>query len=205
MVLTVDQRRWLVGVAGVLPLVYIVQAIVRVQTGEWDLLGPEPGKAITHFTGTWGFNFLIATLAITPLSRHLGQKWLVPLRRMLGLYAAFYVSLHALAYLAFLLGWQWGELGREVVERPYLMVGALSWLLLLPLVVTSTKSWQRRLKRRWKRLHQLIYVIVALAAVHYLLQIRASWFEPVAYTLIAAFLLALRLWFFAKKKRARTS
>ena len=178
MVLTVDQRRWLVGVAGVLPLVYIVQAIVRVQTGEWDLLGPEPGKAITHFTGTWGFNFLIATLAITPLSRHLGQKWLVPHRRMLGLYAAFYVSLHALAYLAFLLGWQWGELGREVVERPYLMVGALSWLLLLPLVVTSTKSWQRRLKRRWKRLHQLIYVIVALAAVHYLLQIRASWFEP---------------------------
>ena len=205
MVLTVDQRRWLVGVAGVLPLVYIVQAIVRVQTGEWDLLGPEPGKAITHFTGTWGFNFLIATLAITPLSRHLGQKWLGPHRRMLGLYAAFYVSLHALAYLAFLLGWQWGELGREVVERPYLMVGALSWLLLLPLVVTSTKSWQRRLKRRWKRLHQLIYVIVALAAVHYLLQIRASWFEPVAYTLIAAFLLALRLWFFAKKKRARTS
>ena len=205
MVLTVDQRRWLVGVAGVLPLVYIVQAIVRVQTGEWDLLGPEPGKAITHFTGTWGFNFLIATLAITPLSRHLGQKWLVPLRRMLGLYAAFYVSLHALAYLAFLLGWQWGELGREVVERPYLLVGALSWLLLLPLVVTSTKSWQRRLKRRWTRLHQLIYVIVALAAVHYLLQIRASWFEPVAYTLIAAFLLALRLWFFAKKKRARTS
>ena len=205
MVLTVDQRRWLMGVVGMLPLIYIVQAIVRVQTGEWDLLGPEPGKAITHFTGTWGFNFLIATLAITPLSRLLGQKWLMPHRRMLGLYAAFYVSLHALAYLAFLLGWQWGELGREVVERPYLMVGALSWLLLLPLVVTSTKSWQRRLKRRWKRLHQLIYVIVALAAVHYLLQIRASWFEPVAYTLIAAFLLALRLWFFAKKKRARTS
>ena len=104
MVLTVDQRRWLVGVAGVLPLVYIVQAIVRVQTGEWDLLGPEPGKAITHFTGTWGFNFLIATLAITPMSRHLGQKWLMSHRRMLGLYAAFYVSLHALAYLAFLLG-----------------------------------------------------------------------------------------------------
>ena len=205
MVLTVDQRRWLMGVVGMLPLIYIVQAIVRVQTGEWDLLGPEPGKAITHFTGTWGFNFLIATLAITPLSRLLGQKWLMPHRRMLGLYAAFYVSLHALAYLAFLLGWQWGELGREVVERPYLLVGALSWLLLLPLVVTSTKSWQRRLKRRWKRLHQLIYVIVALAAVHYLLQIRASWFEPVAYTLIAAFLLALRLWFFAKKKRARTS
>ena len=205
MVLTLTGRRWLIGIACALPLIYIVQAIVRVQTGEWNLLGPEPGKAITHFTGTWGFNFLLLTLAVTPIVRLTKQKWLMPHRRMLGLYAAFYVSLHALAYLAFLLGWQWGELGREVVERPYLLVGALSWLLLLPLVITSTKTWQRRLKRRWKKLHQLIYVIVALAAVHYLLQIRASWFEPVAYTLIAAFLLALRLWFFAKKKRARTS
>jgi sulfoxide reductase heme-binding subunit YedZ len=179
----------------------MVQAIVRVQMGEWNLLGPEPGKAITLFTGTWGFNFLLMTLAVTPLSRYAGQRWLIAHRRMLGLYAAFYVSLHALAYLAFLLGWQWGELGREVVERPYLLVGALSWLLLLPLVVTSTRGWQKKLKKRWKRLHQLIYIIAALAAVHYLLQIRASWLDPVAYTLIAAILLALRTRFFVNGKR----
>jgi sulfoxide reductase heme-binding subunit YedZ len=201
MVLTLTGRRWIVALASALPLLYIVQAIVRVQMGEWNLLGPEPGKAITLFTGTWGFNFLLMTLAVTPLSRYAGQRWLMAHRRMLGLYAAFYVSLHALAYLAFLLGWQWGELGREVVERPYLLVGALSWLLLLPLVVTSTRGWQRTLKKRWKRLHQLIYIVVVLAAVHYLLQIRASWLDPVAYTLIAAILLALRTRFFVNRKR----
>jgi len=199
MVLTVDQRRWLMGVVGMLPLIYIVQAIVRVQTGEWDLLGPEPGKAITHFTGSWGFNFLIATLAITPLSRHLGQKWLMPHRRMVGLYAAFYITLHGIAYLWFLLGWEWLDLGSEVLDRPYLLVGTLAWLMLLPLVVTSTKGWQRRLRRRWKALHRLVYIIALLAAVHYLLQIRAGWFEPVAYTLLTVALLSLRIPFLSKK------
>lgn len=192
MVLSVSIRRAIIFLLAMMPLMYIVQAVVRVQTGEWDLLGPEPGKAITHFTGTWAFNFLLMTLAVTPLVRIAGQRWLMTHRRMLGLFAFFYVSLHGLAYLAFLLEWQWRDLLAETVARPYLSLGVLGWIMLIPLTLTSTRNWQRRLGRRWKTLHKLIYVIVLLACVHYLLQIRAGWFEPVAYTLITAFLLAVR-------------
>lgn len=193
MIINTGPRRWLIFALSMLPLLYIVQAVVRVQLGEWELLGPEPGKAIVHFTGTWAFNLLLATLCVTPLSRYLKWRWVMPHRRMLGLFFAFYLSLHAVAYLAFLLEWHWLELATEVVERPYLLVGTAAWLATLPLIVTSTKGWQRKLKRRWKTIHKLIYAIALLAAVHYLLQIRAGWFEPVLYASIAAFLLGIRL------------
>ena len=193
MIINAGPRRWLIFALSMLPLLYIVQAVVRVQLGEWELLGPEPGKAIVHFTGTWAFNLLLATLCVTPLSRYLKWRWVMPHRRMLGLFFAFYLSLHAVAYLAFLLEWHWLELATEVVERPYLLVGTAAWLATLPLIVTSTKGWQRKLKRRWKTIHKLIYAIALLAAVHYLLQIRAGWFEPVLYASIAAFLLGIRL------------
>lgn len=193
MSLNVRVRRWLVFTLSVLPLLYIVQAVVRVQLGEWELLGPEPGKTIVHFTGTWAFNLLIATLCVTPLSRYLKWRWVMPHRRMLGLFFAFYLSLHGIAYLAFLLEWHWQDLAVEVVERPYLLLGTAAWIATLPLVITSTKGWQRKLKRRWKTIHKLIYIIALLAAAHYLLQIRADWFEPVLYTVMTLFLLGMRL------------
>ena len=192
----ISVRRAFVFLIGVAPFLYLLQAVIRVQTGEWDLLGPEPGKAITHFTGTWGFNFLLASLAVTPLVRRFKQSWILKHRRMLGLFAFFYISLHALAYTAFLLEFQWADIVNEVVERPYLLVGTLSWIILLPLSVTSTRGWQRRLGRRWKQLHKLVYFAVLLACIHYLLQIRAGWFEPFAYTLLTVVLLLLR----SKKK-----
>ena len=194
--MNIKARRLILFLIGVAPFPYILQAVIRVQAGEWDLLGPEPGKAITHFTGTWGFNFLLASLAVTPLVRRLKQSWLLKHRRMLGLFAFFYVTLHALAYTAFLLEFQWRDIINEVVERPYLLVGSLAWVILMPLSVTSTRGWQRRLGRRWKQLHKLVYFSVLLACIHYLLQIRAGWFEPFAYTLLTVVLLLLR----SKKK-----
>jgi len=194
--MNIKARRLILFLIGVAPFLYILQAVIRVQAGEWDLLGPEPGKAITHFTGTWGFNFLLASLAVTPLVRRLKQSWLLKHRRMLGLFAFFYVTLHALAYTAFLLEFQWRDIINEVVERPYLLVGSLAWVILMPLSVTSTRGWQRRLGRRWKQLHKLVYFSVLLACIHYLLQIRAGWFEPFAYTLLTVVLLLLR----SKKK-----
>lgn len=190
MVLTL--RRIAVFLLSLIPFFYLLQAVVRLQAGEWDILGPEPGRAIVFFTGTWAFNFLLLTLVITPAKDMLKQKWLVIHRRMIGLFAFFYASLHLLAYFAFLLEWQWPELGKEIVERPYLLVGMLAWLILVPLTITSTKNWQRRLKRNWKKLHKLVYVIGLLAAVHYLLQIRSSWFEPVLYTVLLLLVLAPR-------------
>lgn len=194
MVLKQSYRAALIFLASSLPFLYILQAIIRVQAGEWDLLGPEPGKVIVHFTGSWGFNFLLITLSVSPLAHYLKQPWLIAHRRMVGLFTFFYVTLHGLAYLAFILEWHWGDLGRETIERPYLLLGMLAWLLLIPLAVTSTRGWQRRLKRNWKRLHYLIYPIVLVTSVHYLLQIRSDWSEPVLYTLISVALLLSRGW-----------
>lgn len=192
MVLTL--RRITVFLVSMMPFFYLLQQVVRLQAGEWNILGPEPGRAIVWFSGSWAFNFLLITLAVTPGSQYLRQKWLVVHRRMLGLFVFFYSTLHLFTYFAFLLEWQWRELSKEIIERPYLLLGGVAWLLLVPLTITSTKQWQRRLKRRWKKLHRLIYVIGLLAAIHYLLQIRSSWFEPVLYTVLLLSLLALRLW-----------
>ena len=185
-------RRIVLFLLGITPFLYIGQAIVRLQSGEWEILGPEPGKAVVWFTGTWAFNFLLLTLAVTPLRRLLKQPWLIQHRRMLGLFAFFYASLHLLSYFAFLLEWRFAELGAETIKRPYLLLGMTAWLLLLPLAVTSTRGWQRRLKQGWKRLHKLIYPLSVLVAVHYLLQIRSSWFEPVLYAALVLCLLLLR-------------
>ncbi|KZZ44171.1 sulfoxide reductase heme-binding subunit YedZ [Thalassolituus sp. HI0120] len=189
----VTLRRITLFLLALVPFFYLTQAVVRLQLGEWDILGPEPGKAIVWFTGTWAFNFLLIVLAVTPVKDLLKQKWILVHRRMIGLFAFFYTTLHLLSYFAFLLEWQWQELGTEIVDRPYLLVGALAWLLLVPLTITSTRNWQRRLKRLWKTLHKLVYVIGLLAAVHYLLQIRSSWFEPVLYTVVVLLAMALRL------------
>ena len=192
MVLTTSLRRVAILALGLLPFIYLMQAVVRVQSGEWDLLGPEPSKAITHFTGSWAFNFLVITLAVTPMVQKARQRWLMKHRRMLGLFAFFYASLHGLAWYAFLLEWNWRDLASEIAERPYLLLGAAAWLLMLPMAVTSTRNWQRRLGRQWKRLHRVIYLVAVLACLHYLLQIRAGWFEPVAYTVMTAIVLLLR-------------
>ncbi|MAK90969.1 MAG: sulfoxide reductase heme-binding subunit YedZ [Oleibacter sp.] len=191
----VHWRRIAVFVLSLLPFIWILQAVVRVQMGEWDLLGPEPGKAIVWFTGSWAFNFLLITLAVTPLTRLAGQRWLMTHRRMLGLFAFFYVTVHLLAYFMFLLEWRWQELAAETVKRPYLLVGMLAWLMLIPLAITSIRGWQRQLGRRWKRLHQLAYAIGVLAAVHYLMQIRSSWLEPGLYAFLTFALFVARVRF----------
>lgn len=175
------------------PFAYILAQIIALQMGDYDILGPEPGKAVTWFTGEWAFNCLIMTLAVTPLKKWFGWKWLLPHRRMMGLFVMFYATLHLLSYMAFLLAWEWRDIGNELIERPYLTLGFGAWLLLIPLSITSTKGWQRRLKRKWKSLHKLVYVIAVLCAIHYLLQIRSSWFEPILYTLIIVTLLTQRI------------
>ncbi|WP_189388898.1 sulfite oxidase heme-binding subunit YedZ [Bacterioplanes sanyensis] len=190
----VTVRRFVVFLLAMLPLIYLLQAVIRVQQGEWNLLGPEPGRAIVFFTGTWAFNLMLATLAVSPTAKHTGWRWLLLHRRMLGLFTFFYASLHLLAYSALLLEWRWMEITQEIIERPYLTLGMLAWLILLPLALTSTKGWQRRLKRRWKSLHKWSYPAAAFMAVHYLLQIRSSWFEPVLYTILVLALLGLRRW-----------
>lgn len=185
-------RRCLIFIGLFTPFAYIFSQVVALQMGSYEILGPEPGKTIVWFTGEWSFNALLLTLAVGPARQWFNWKWPLAHRRMLGLFVMFYATLHLLSYMAFLLAWQWQDIGSELVERPYLTLGFLAWLLLIPLSITSTKGWQRRLKRKWKSIHKVIYLIAILCVVHYLLQIRSNWFEPSLYAFITLALLGQR-------------
>ncbi len=175
------------------PVVYIGVMIVRIQNGEWDLLGPEPGRAVTQFIGIWALNCLLLTLAVSSLKRSPLSLNLIRYRRRIGLFAFTYMLLHLLAYMAMMLGWQWQDLNDEVVKRPYMVVGVFALLLTIPLAITSTRNWQRRLGRRWKTLHYSVYLVAALSMTHILLQVRSSWMEFVVYSSVLSLLLFERL------------
>lgn len=170
-----------------LPLGWLV---LDVATGA---VGPNPVEAVTHRTGTWTLRLLLATLAITPLRRLTGQAWLIRYRRMLGLFAFFYATLHLVVYLWLDRLLDWGTIIEDIVARPYITVGFTAFLLLVPLAVTSTRGWVRRLGRRWQRLHRLIYPSAVLAVLHYLWLVKADILEPALYGLVLAGLLAARL------------
>lgn len=165
-----------------------------------DALGADPVAAIEHELGIWALRLLLATLAVTPLRQLLGQPGLLRVRRMLGLYAFAYASLHFAAYLVLdLRGW-WAQVLAEIVDRPYITVGFAAWLLLVPLAVTSTRGWMRRLGRRWGQLHRLVYATAVLGVLHFWWVVKSDVREPLLYALILAALLGWRL---ARRLRAR--
>ncbi|MDX1560629.1 MAG: protein-methionine-sulfoxide reductase heme-binding subunit MsrQ [Marinobacter sp.] len=153
-------------------------------------LGPDPGQEVTESLGLAAFQLLIVTLCMTPLKRLTGWPGWIRVRRMLGLFAFFYAVLHVLAFLQFILGWS--DLWATFTKRPYIVAGALSFLMLVPLAVTSTRGMVKRLGRNWKRLHKLIYLIAIAAWVHFIWQARSDIGEMVAYGLVILGLLALR-------------
>jgi len=147
-------------------------------------------------TGAWALRFLLASLAVTPLARLMRWSALRPYRRTLGLLCFGYVSLHVATFFVLDLGLDLGALGEEVRERPYVTLGFTAYLCLVPLAVTSTRAWQRRLGRRWVALHRLAYVAAALAVLHFVWLVKADLLEPSVY---GAVLLAL----FAARRLAR--
>lgn len=162
----------------------------------WDTLheqlGTDPVAQLEHRTGDWALRLLLATLAITPLRRLSGHAWLVRYRRMLGVFAFFYACVHLTTYLVIDLGGYWSQLLTEIAKRPYMTVGFSAWLLLVPLAVTSTRGMMRRLGRRWQQLHQLVYVSVSLAVLHFLWLVKADHREPLIYLGILALLMLAR-------------
>jgi len=179
---------WLVFLAALLPLSWI-------SYNAWIFnLGADPAKTIVDFLGQWALHFLWITLAITPLRRLLGWNGLIRYRRMMGLYALFYACLHLLSFATFIVGWRWDLLLQAFTERPYIFVGATALLLMIPLGITSTKGWQRRLKKRWGQLHQLVYLIAILVMIHLVWLIRASYFDALLYGSILAWMLGYRLY-----------
>lgn len=158
-----------------------------------DLLGPDPGKIMVDRLGLGALVFLLVTLSMTPLQRLTGWSGWIVVRRQLGLWCFAYIVLHLTAYMVFILGLDWGQLGVELRKRPYIIVGALGFLGLLALAVTSNRYSQRRLGARWKKLHRLVYVILGLGLLHFLWIVRSDLKEWAVYAAIGFFLLVLRI------------
>lgn len=168
------------------PLVWLYQA--------WaDVLGPDPGKVLVDRLGLGTLVLLLITLSMTPLQKLTGWAGWIAVRRQLGLWCFAYVFLHLCGYTAFILGFDWSQLGVELRKRPYIIVGALAFLCLLALAVTSNRYSQRRLGPRWKKLHRLVYVILGLGLLHMLWIVRADLKEWAVYASIGALLMLLRL------------
>lgn len=176
------------------PMAYLGWQFWQVwQTGS-DALGADPVAEVEHCTGLWALRLLLLTLAITPLRQLTGQSVLLRFRRMLGLYAFFYATVHLAAYLGLDLRGYWTQIFEEIVKRPYITVGFLAWLLLVPLAITSTQGWMRRLKRNWGKLHKAIYAIGVLAVLHFWWLVKSDIREPLLYAAILAVLLGWRGW-----------
>jgi len=184
-----------------LPLLSLVLAAFGIGGAS---LGANPVEKIQDTLGEWGLRFLCITLAVTPVRDWLNMPWLVQLRRMLGLYAFFYVLLHFLTWLILDQGLYWSGIVEDIGKRPFITIGFAALLLLVPLAVTSTNKMMRRLGKRWKSLHRLIYAICLLAVWHYYWQVKADTTEPLIYLAIVLALLGWRAWK-ARPRRARAS
>lgn len=169
------------------PLGWLVKAVVE------DGLGADPVAAITHFTGDWALRLLLLGLALTPLRRLLGRPWPLRFRRLVGLYAFFYACLHLATYLVLDLGGFWAQVFDDIVKRPYITVGFTAWLLLVPLALTSTRGWMRRLGRRWGQLHKAVYAAGVLGVLHFLWLVKKDLTEPLVYAGVLGLLLVVRL------------
>lgn len=163
-------------------------------------LGPDPIEKLLHTCGKTALNFLLITLCVTPVKTIFGLPHLLRLRRMLGLFAFFYAALHFAIYYFLDRGMDFNEIVEDIAKRPYITIGFAALVLLIPLAVTSTNGWMRRLGKRWQKLHQLVYVIAILGVWHYYWQVKRDVREPLIYAGILALLLGYRV---VKRRRAR--
>ena len=157
-------------------------------------LGANPVEALSHATGDWALRLLLATLAMTPLRRLSGWSWPLRLRRLLGLWAFAFAGLHVGIWAGLDQGLDWTAMVEDLAGRPYVLLGMSAFVLLVPLAVTSTRGWMRRLGRHWQRLHRLVYPAAVLAVGHYFWLTKADYLAPGIHALVLALLLGLRLW-----------
>jgi len=167
-------------------------------------LGADPQAEVLKTCGMTGLNLLMLTLCVTPIRRSTGLNRLVALRRMLGVFSFFYLALHFVVYVALYIGFDWDTLLEDIGKRPYITVGFTALVLMTPLAVTSTNGFQRRLGRRWVKLHRLVYPIAILAVVHYWWQVKLDVRDPLLYAALLAVLLGVRVahWRGVERRRA---
>ena len=157
-------------------------------------LGANPIEEIQDRLGNWGLRFIMIALAVTPLRRLGGWNWLPRFRRMLGLFAFFYVLLHFLAWLILDQGFLWSAIVEDIVERPFVTLGFAALLILTAMAATSTYRMRRRLGRRWQQLHYGAYIAGILGVWHYWWQVKKDIQEPLIYAVILSVLLGYRVW-----------
>lgn len=188
--LSLQHIKWLkvaIWLAAALPFLWLVLSV------DQGWFSADPAKDIQHFTGRMTLKLLLATLLVTPLARYGKQPLLIRCRRLLGLWCFAWGTLHLVSYSVLELGLSnISLLGRELVTRPYLSLGIISWLVLLSLAVTSTLWAQRKMGPNWQKLHNLVYVVAILAPIHYLWSVKTLSPLPIIYAVTAAILLVLR-------------
>jgi sulfoxide reductase heme-binding subunit YedZ len=184
------RNRWLKPVVFLAALGPLARLGWKGLTGD---LGANPIQLITFSTGTWTLVFLLITLGITPLRRISGQNGLIQYRRMAGLFAFFYGVLHLLTYLWLDQFFDLPAIVKDVYKRPFITAGFTGFVLLVPLAITSTKGWIRRLGKRWQTLHRLIYLSAIAGVVHFLWLVKKDLREPLIYGTILAVLLGYRV------------
>jgi methionine sulfoxide reductase heme-binding subunit len=190
------------------PLVFVLALLpaghLAYRTYSNDL-GVNPAETLQLETGGWALKFLLMTLAITPLRRLTGWNRVIQYRRMVGLFAFFYASVHFLTYIVLDKYFAFGEMIADIAKRPFITAGFIAFVAMVPLAVTSTKGWIRRLGRRWQSLHRLIYLSGVAAAVHFVWKVKVAVGEPVYYAIVMALLLGFRVfWQLRSAKSLRT-
>lgn len=183
-------------------------ALVLTWKGFHDGLGANPIDVITRTTGRWTLNFLLITLCVTPARKLFSMPWLIRLRRMLGDYAFFYGCLHLMTYVWLDKFFDVHEMLHDIAKRRFITAGLTAWLLMLPLAITSTTGWIRRLGgKRWQLLHRLIYFSVAAGVIHFIWLVKADLRKPLTYTAALAVLLAYRIavWMVNRLRAQRTN
>ena len=166
-------------------------------------MGANPIERITHQTGWWTLALLVASLAITPLRRLSGMLWLVQYRRLIGLFAFFYGTLHMLTYVWLDQFFDVHSMLRDVVKRPFITMGTLSYVSMIPLALTSTQWSIRKLGKKWQMLHRLAYLSAIAGVIHFLWLVKRDKSEPLMFAVVLAFLFAIRLGYIIKEKRAK--
>jgi methionine sulfoxide reductase heme-binding subunit len=181
-------------VAALVPVALLVRGML---TGN---LGVNPAETIQLTTGRWALKFLLLTLAITPVRRVTGWNFVIQFRRMLGLFAFFYATLHFASYIVLDQYFAFDAMMTDVLKRPFITMGFSAWLLMLPLALTSTKGWIRRLGKQWTVLHRLVYLAAVLAAVHFAWKVKVFTGDAVLYAGIVMVLLGFRaVWTLRKR------
>ena len=167
-----------------------------------EVLGANPIETIIRDLGNWALRFLLITLTITPLRKLSGMNWLLRLRRMLGLFAFFYALLHFNIYLGLDQSYDWAEIAKDILKRPFITIGMLTFALMIPLAITSNAAAIKALGgKAWQKLHQLVYVLAICAVLHYWWLVKLDTTQPAIYAALLTLLLGIRLWWSWQDKR----